>query len=121
MSTAESYDEHLRKSAAEGGEDRRHRPGRAQLALTFRRPDGTEDTFSYSHLYRLRLEGNVKLVIEFSEHAVEVVGRNLRLLARHVANHTADLIEANPDDRDFHQVDERGPVVHRIEVTPRRG
>ncbi len=121
MGTAEAPDEHLRTEPADGGEDRRHRPGRAQLAVTFRQPDGTEDTFSYAHLYRMRLEGNAKLVIEFSEHAVEVAGRNLRLLARHVANHSADLIEADPDDRDFRELADRRPVVHCIEVTPRSG
>ena len=125
MSTGvDSYDEYVPlQSAADepAAADRRHRPGRVQLAVTFRQPDGSEDTFCYDHLYRLRLEANAKLVIEFSEHAVVVTGRNLRPLARHVANRTADLIEADPADRDFRHPGSNVPLVHRIEVTPRAG
>ena len=126
MSTAgESYDEFQRRQGAavddEPGEDRRHRAGRPQLAVTFRHPDGSEDTFGYDHLYHLRLEGNTKLTVTFSDHVVEVSGRNLRLLARHLANHTIDLIEANPDNRDFARPGDTGPVVHRIVVSPRTG
>lgn len=117
MGTAELHDEHL---ALDAGGDRRQRPGRTQLAVTFRRPDGAEDTFSYAHLYRLRLEAdNTALTIEFSEHTVTLSGRNLRRLARQVANHAEDLVEANPDDRDFTLPGDGRSVVHRIDIASR--
>jgi len=92
--------------------------GRAQLALTFEHPNGDSETLWYSHVYRMTLTGGNTLVIRFSDDAVTLTGRNLRLLRNLILSEMQDVVAVTPRDRDLGR--DGGWAVYGIVIEPLR-
>lgn len=89
---------------------------RPQIAITFRKANGSGRSFAYSHLYAVSDENpNLGFIVEFTRHTVTVHGRNLLRIYKLVCDHKArELLET--DEIHALLLAESEPVITRIDV-----
>ncbi len=77
--------------------------------------NGQHESFSYSHLYRVKFDGEKGILLQFSDHLVKIEGRALREGYRRIL-HRRVLQVAEADSPTAHLVAEKETVVLKISV-----
>jgi hypothetical protein len=91
---------------------------RPELAIIFRKADGSAKAFSYAHFYSVESDNpNEGFIVEFTQSKVTIKGRNLEPLLRYISQHrAAEVIEAGRTQ--IFELAAEDPVVERIAFFP---
>ena len=91
---------------------------RPQLAIIFRKADGSAKAFSYAHLYSVESDNpDEGFTVEFTQSNVAIKGRNLEPLFRYISQHcAAEVIESGRTQ--IFELAEPDPVVEKIVFFP---
>ena len=91
---------------------------RPQVAIIFRKADGSAKAFSYAHLYSVESDNpNEGFMVEFTQSKVTIKGRNLEPLLRYISQHrAAEVIEAGRTQ--IFELAAEDPVVDKIAFVP---
>jgi hypothetical protein len=91
---------------------------RPQLAIIFRKADGSAKAFSYAHLYSIESDNpDEGFTVEFTQSKVAIKGRNLEPLFRYISQHrAAEVIEAGRTQ--IFELAAEHPVIEKIGFFP---
>jgi hypothetical protein len=91
---------------------------RPQLAIIFRKADGSVKAFAYAHLYSVESDNpDEAFMVEFTQSKVTIKGRNLEPLFRYISQHrAAEVIESGRTQ--IFELAEPDPVVEKIVFFP---
>lgn len=88
-----------------------------QLTVTFRQVDGSSQAFAYSHLYSVAADAESgSFAVEFSQHVVLILGRNLAHLHRLLCDHKVHTVQELSPTQAM-ALPEQQPVVTSVRVS----
>ena len=81
--------------------------------------DGNHQTFNYSHMYRVTFNPSEGLIVEFTNHVVTIVGKQLRDMHRFFTAHRIVFVcEADDATQKLMQTNDE-PVVTKLTIEDR--